>query len=134
MIDPNRYVRDAVINAITDLPFKAYGQVPPSAAVPPYAIVSVSCRQMAIKNLTAYNATITITLYNEFREFGGRKKMDELSDTILSIMTPANYSYLLIENFNHAGCVLSSSDENASNDNSVSIYQKTLIFNSLINQ
>jgi len=134
MIDPNRFVRDAVINAITALPFKAYGMVPLSSAVTPYAVVSVSCRQRAIKNITAYNATITITLYNEYREAGGRKRIDDISDSILTIMTPANYSYLLIENFNHAGCVLSSSDENASNDNSVSVYQKTLIFNSLINQ
>jgi len=134
MIDPNRFVRDAVINAITALPFKAYGMVPLSSAVTPYAVVSVSCRQRAIKSMSAYNATITITLYNEYREAGGRKRIDDISDNILTIMTPENYSYLLIENFNHAGCVLSSSDENASNDNSVSVYQKTMIFNSLINQ
>jgi hypothetical protein len=134
MIDPTRYVRKAVIDALRAADVAGYGQAPPSSAVTPYCLVSIGYEGLAQKNMNSYRVSTTIEIHHEFREDGGRKSMDEITDTIMDIFLPDNLAYLSIENFNHANCRVASSDERTSRDNSITEFIKVIRFESLINQ
>ena len=132
MIDPTRYIRKAVINALVGI-VTVYDR-PPGSAVTPYAVIGVTVQQLPVKGIKFYRAAIIITIYNEFREYAGRKVVDEITDGILGVMVPNDSSYLSIENFNHAQCKLVSTDENSNQDNSITSIVKALRFESLINE
>jgi len=132
MIDPTRYIRKAVVNALASI-VTVYDR-PPGSAATPYAVIGVTYNQLPVKGVKFYKASIVITIYNEFREYAGRKVVDEISDGILGVMVPNDNTYLSIENFNHAQCTLVSTDENSNMDNSVTSIIKALRFESLINE
>ena len=134
MTDPTRYVRKALINAVSLTDFKVYGQNPPSSAVAPYATLTVTSAGIAGKNCELYRVTSTFEVYSEYREYGGRKSIDEISDNILAVMVPNTYTYLTIENFQNVNVRLVSSDERVSIINSVTTYVKTLKFEHLISK
>jgi len=132
MIDPTRYIRKAVVNALAGV-VTVYDR-PPGSATTPYAVIGVTVQQLPVKTSKFYRASIIITIYNEFREYAGRKSVDEITDGILGIMVPNNYAYLSIENFNHASCKLVSTDENSNMQDSITSTIKALRFESLINE
>lgn len=134
MTDPTRYVRKALINAVTLSDFKVYGQNPPSSAVAPYATLSVTSAAMPGKNCELYRITSTFEVYSEYREYGGRKSIDEISDNILAVMVPNTYTYLTIENFHNVNVRLVSTDERISVIDSITTYVKTLRFEHLISK
>lgn len=133
MIDPARYVRKAVINALRLVNINAY-QAPPSSAVPPYCLVSISYEQTPVKGIKNYRVRISIDICNEFREDGGTKKIDEIADNILDLMGIDSLTYLQIDNFEHVNCKLVSGDERFNRDNSITEFVKTLRFESIITE
>ena len=134
MTDPNRYIRDAVIDALRTGGYNAYGQNPPASAVTPYAIVSVSYEQRPVKLVKFYTVTIAIDLYHEFREAGGRKQLDEMTDFIFTTLIPNNNTYLSVSGFQHVNCRLASSNESMVTNESITTYIKNLRFTSLITE
>ena len=134
MTDPTRYIRKAVIDALTTGDVKFYGQNPPGNASTPYGIVSVAVEQRPVKGIKIWNASIDIDLYHEFREYGGRKIIDELTDDIISDMVPNDSIFISIENFNMANCKLLNTSERATMDNSITSYQKTIRFQAIVNE
>ena len=134
MTDPTRYIRKAIIAALEKPDFSVYGQIPPTSATTPYATVSVALQARSVKGCAIYEATISIDIYNEFREYGGRKTMDELTDDILATLAPTNSTYLPIDGFVHANCRLLSTNERKEQENSTAVYVKSLRFLSLITE
>ncbi len=134
MTDPTRYIRKAVIDGLQTGDFYLYGQNPPGSAATPYGVVSVTVEQRPVKGVKIWTANIDIDIYHEFREYGGRKVIDELTDSIITIMVPDDSAYLDIDNFNHANCKLVSTSERATMDNSITSYQKTIRFQSIVNE
>ena len=134
MIDPARYIRKAVIGALRNDGISAFGQQPPSSQATPYCLISIGYEQLQVKHFKHYRATISIDIYHDFREDGGRKTMDEITDSIFDILVPDNPPYLSIENFEHANCRLLSADERILRDESTTTYIKALRFESLISQ
>lgn len=134
MTDPTRYIRKAVIDALQTVTFKLYGQNPPGSATTPYGVVSVTVEQRPVKGIKIWTANIDVDIYHEFREYGGRKVIDELTDSIITTMVPDSAAYLSIENFGHANCKLVSTSERATMDNSITSYQKTIRFQSIVNE
>ncbi len=132
MTDPTRYIRKAIVNALAAT-LTVYDR-PPGSAAPPYGVIGVTLQQLPYRGIKFYRASIIITIYNEFREYAGRKAADELSDAVLEVMVPNDKTYLSIENFNHANCKLVSTDENSNMDNSITSVIKALRFESLINE
>lgn len=134
MIDPVRYIRKAVINAISTNNFKVYEQNPPGGAVTPYGIVSVTVEQRPVKGLKVWRANIELDIYNEFREYGGRKAIDQLTDDIIDVMVPNDGLFISVENFEHNSCRLVSTSERAAMDNSLTTFVKTIRFQSIVNE
>ena len=134
MTDPTRFVRKALIDALKLNDFVLYGQNPPSSAVAPYGILTVNTAGISAKNCEMYRTTTTIEIYSEWREYGGRKSIDEISDNIIGLMVPNNYTYLSIDGFTHANVKLVSSDERVSVVDSVTTYIKTMRFEHLISK
>jgi hypothetical protein len=134
MTDPTRYIRKAITNALQLNDFVVYGQNPPSSAVAPYGILTVNTAAIPAKNCEMYRVTSTVEVYSEYREYGGRKSIDEISDNIITIMVPNNYTYLLIEGFEHSNVRLVSSDERVSVVDSITTYIKTMRFEHLISK
>lgn len=134
MTEPTRYIRKAISEALTTPNFKVYEQNPPGSAVTPYGIITVSVQQRPVKGIKIYTASIDIDIYHEFREYGGRKTIDELCDNIIELMVPNDALYISISGFEHSGCRLLSTTERADKDNSVTSYIKTLRFQSIVNE
>lgn len=132
MTDPTRYIRKAVINALSAT-VTVYDR-PPSNAVVPYGVIGVTIAQQPVKGVKIYKAQINLTIYNEFREYAGRKAIDELTDGIMDIMVPDNDAYLSVENFNVCGLKLTGTDENSNIDNSLTSIIKVLRFEMIISE
>lgn len=131
MIDPARYVRKAVIEGLRAWGINAY-QAPPSSAALPYCTVEIGYEQLPVKACRHYRVRISIQLVNEFREDGGSKVIDELTDRIFTVMGIDSMTYLPIDYFEHANCKLTAGDERFNRDNSLTEFIKTLRFESLI--
>ena len=132
MTDLDRYLQKAIGEALTSSTFKVYGQRPPgdAGAIMPYATVTISKEPFPAKGCNLWRATSTITLYDEYREYGGMKAINEASDLVVTALV----GDLVIDNFNIAGGFMLSSDTGIDRTGSVDIYRKIIRFQHLISE
>jgi hypothetical protein len=132
MTDLDRYLQKAIGAALTTGTFKVYGQRPPGDAntTMPYCTVTVSKEPFPAKGCNLWRATSTVTLYDEYREYGGMKAINEASDAVVTAMV----GDLSIDNFHLAGGFMLSSDSGIDRTGSVDIYRKVLRFQHLISE
>ena len=130
MTDLDRYLQKAIGEALTTSTFKLYGQRPPGEAAVPYATVTISKEPVPSKCAILWRATSTVTLYDEYREYGGMKAINEACDLVVTAMI----GNLVIDNFNLAGGFMISSDTGIDRTGSVDIYRKVMRFQHLISE
>ena len=130
MTDLDRYLQKAIGVALTTSTFKLYGQRPPGDAAVPYATVTISKEPFPAKGCNLWRATSTVTLYDEYREYGGMKAINEACDLVVTAMV----GDLVIDNFNFAGGFMLSSDSGIDRTGSVDIYRKVMRFQHLISE
>lgn len=132
MTDLDRYLQKAIGDALTSSTFKLYGQRPPgdANAIMPYATVTVAKDAIPNKSMNLYRAISTITLYDEYREYGGMLAINEASDLVVTALT----GDLDIDNFHLAGGWLLGTSSGIDRTGSVDIYRKILRFQHLISE
>ena len=112
-----------------------YDSLPKTGAAIPYAVItSVSLQPKPARGATETIATVTISIYDEFKENGGMLRLDNLTQQILNLLVPANSIYLSIENYNHVICKYLDVFNDTVDVGAAVVYRNTLRIEHLVSQ
>ena len=112
-----------------------YDTLPPNSATIPYAVItSVALSPKPARGATETIATVTLSIYNEFKENGGMLNLDNLTQQILNLLVPEDFNYLSIENYNHVICKYLDVFNDTVDVGAVTVYRNTLRIEHLVSQ
>ena len=131
---PTKYIRKMYKDSLSSI-LPIFDSLPTGTATIPYGVISsISLSPRPARGAKEVIATVTLQIFDEFKENGGMLRIDNKTQQILNLLVPETFVYLSIENFNHVICKLLDCFNDTIDISAVTVYRNTLRIEHLVSQ